>query len=126
VLDLAGAERPAVLQGESLVPLIWPGKGEPAPRAAFSSAGKGSFAVRLGRYKLRVRRGQGRQLYDLETDPWEEHDLFAEEPRTARRLQRELSRWLAEEAALSQAFEAASTRELPPEVVEELRALGYL
>lgn len=126
LLDLAGAERPEVLQGESLVPLIWPGEGKPPPRSAFSSAGRHSFAVRLGRYKLRVRRGRGRKLYDLETDPWEEHDLHAEKPEVARRLQRELKRWRTQEAALARVVDAASTRELPPEVVEELRALGYL
>lgn len=108
------------------MPLIWPGEGKPPPRSAFSSAGRHSFAVRLGRYKLRVRRGRGRKLYDLETDPWEEHDLHAEKPEVARRLQRELKRWRTQEAALARVVDAASTRELPPEVVEELRALGYL
>jgi len=126
LLDLAGAERPVVLQGESLVPLIWPGEEEPPSRSAFSSAGRHSFAVRLGSYVLRLRRRQGRALYDLETDPWERHDLLSEEPEVARRLQRELRRWLNEEKALSRAVDDASTRELPPEVIEELRALGYL
>jgi len=127
LLDLAGADPPPLVQGESLVPLIWPGSGElPAPRAAFSSAGTRSFAVRLGRYKLRLRHGHGQSLYDLETDPWEEHDLLAAEPRVARRLHRELERWLEQEAALSKAVDAADTRALPPEVIEELKALGYL
>lgn len=126
LLELGGAEPPAVLQGESLVPLIWPGGGEPRERSAFASAGGSSHAVRLGRYKLRVRRGGGRELYDLAADPWERRDLLAEEPRTARRLERELERWLEQEKALAQAVAQASTRELPPEVLEELRALGYL
>lgn len=126
LLELGGAELPVVLQGESLLPLIWQ-RGAAAPeRSAFARSGKSSFAVRLGRHKLRVQQGAKRGLYDVVDDPREEQNLFAEDPRTARRLERELQRWLEEEEALARVVGGESTRELPPAVLEELRALGYL
>ena len=126
LLDLTGAEPPAVLQGESLVPLIWNDGQEVAERAAYSRSAHSAYAVRLGRYKLRVQRGQEQALFDLVEDPWEQRNLYGQGPETTRRLRRELRRWLEEEKALAQAMAAASTRELTPEVIEELRALGYL
>lgn len=126
LLELGGTEPPAVLQGESLVPLIWQGRAEPPERSAFASAGGSSHALRLGPHKLRVRRGEERALYDLEADPWEGRNLFAAEPRIARRLERELALWLEQERALARAVAGESTRDLPPEVIRELRALGYL
>lgn len=126
LLELGGAEPPLVVQGESLVPLIWNGGEELPERSAFASAIGVSHAVRLGRYKLRDDRGRERALYDLEADPWESRNLIETEPRTVRRLQRELERWLEQEKILARAVAEASTRELPPEVLEELRALGYL
>ncbi len=127
LLDLAGAKPSPIVQGESLVPLVWRGDGPPPPeRTAFSRAGPRAYAVRRGRYKLRIRRGEERALYDLQTDPYETHDLVAERPRTARRLQRQLEVWIKQEAALARAMGAATTRQLPPEVIKELRALGYI
>ena len=128
LLDVAGAAPPALVQGKSLVPLIWKGDGPPPPsREAFSRAGPRAYALRMGRYKLRIRRGQERALYDLRTDPRERRDLVASKPRIARRLQRELERWIRQEATLSKAIGATeSTRELPPDVIQQLRALGYI
>lgn len=126
LLEITGAEPPPILQGESLVPLIWSGGGEAPERPAFSRSGPGAVAVRVGRYKLRVQRGVERALFDVVADPREERNLFDQDPRTARRLGRELQRWIEEERVLARAISHASTRELPPEVIEELRALGYL
>jgi len=127
VLEIAGAEPPALLQGETLVPLIWGSGDDEAPeRSAFARAAPGSYAVRVGRYKLRVQRGRERGLFDVVADPWEKRDLLPDDPRTASRLRRELRRWLEEEEALAAAVSHGSTRELPPEVIEELKALGYL
>lgn len=123
---VAGAEPPPVLQGRSLVPLLAdPAASLPAV-SAFSSFGGHLHAVRMGRYKLIAGWRRTPELYDLESDPYEHHDLRDAEPETARRLQAELRRWLEEEERLAAETAPVEKRELPPEVVDELRALGYL
>ena len=54
-------------------------------------------AIRSGKYKL-IFDWYGRQhLYDLEADPYEEHDLAASDTRTRDRLFEELMEWLQRE-----------------------------
>lgn len=124
--EIAGAEAPPGLQGRSLVPLL----ADPAARlpeaSAFSSFDGRAHAVRLGHYKLLVGPGDYRALYDLREDPLEHRDLLAAEPETARRLGAELRRWLEEEERLARTMGPVESRELSPEVIDELRALGYL
>jgi hypothetical protein len=60
------------------------------------------------------------ELYDLARDPAEGENYAEAEPRVRDAYLRLLQGWLAAEAA-----EVAETP-LPPEVVEQLRALGYL
>jgi arylsulfatase A-like enzyme/tetratricopeptide (TPR) repeat protein len=79
------------------------------------------YGVRLDGYKwIRAPRPE---LYDLKRDPHELHDLAARQPRIAVRLDRELSRLLAD----SERHKVASARRpLDEETEEMLRALGYL
>jgi arylsulfatase A-like enzyme len=135
--ELAGAETPDVVQGRSLLPLV---RGEPLPPvSAFASfeprrEGAGveaeplakAHAVRLGRHKLQQRPDGALVLYDLERDPQEREDRLADEAKTVQTLRGELESWLAEESALAALVARGEARELPPEVLEQLRELGYV
>ncbi len=71
----------------------------------------------------------------MTSDPWEEHDLYAEREGQARRLESELDSYirvneeLHEEIASgdpSAISSASSEADLRPQLEEKLRALGYL
>jgi hypothetical protein len=81
------------------------------------------FAARAGRWKL-VSRPEGAMLYDVVLDPREEKPVAAE-ARQARRLGQELAIWVA---SYSPAASPTSppTSEPDPEVLEAMRALGYV
>lgn len=120
ILDAAGVEPPAGFDGESLGALV---RGEtrasePRPVIAYRDTAEiDNESITVGRYKYHAGR-----LFDLVADPGERRDLAAERPEEARRL-RELLERAREGREGTRAEEAA---ELPPEVVEELRALGYV
>ena len=94
-------------------------------------------AVRLGRWKLVRRytlvaseaRIAGEELYDLEHDPFEEHDLFAAPPKEAplARLEAELLRFAAADVHFADLARklAAERAALDPESRRILEALGY-
>ncbi len=78
-------------------------------------------SVRRGRFKLIHNRATGRsELFDLQADPAERTNLAASHPAQAEALERELQRFQAAPTT------APDSRELSPEEIEELRALGYL
>jgi choline-sulfatase len=90
------------------------------PRPAFSELGGGLVAVRAERWKLIGKPGDGGwRLYDLATDPGERVDRFAAASE-GRELEEQLARW--RDAA--PAPPAATGRD--PQLVEKLRALGYV
>lgn len=145
VLDLLGVEAPPGLQGRSLLPDMLAG---PAPDAApdllFAQSNRVfeglrgrsrvsvlQDSVRLGRFKLvRTTTSQARrptydyELYDLERDPDEVLDLWSTRPIEGWTLMQMLQRKLASDAALH--FEASSNEGVDPEVLENLRGLGYV
>ena len=102
--DLAGLERPAHLEGTSLVPLLH----DPArewKRAAFSQYPRGGgvmgYSMRTDRYRYtewKAERGAGEvvatELYDHEADPAENVNTAGHEENAA--LVTQLSGWLAE------------------------------
>ena len=102
LLEVAGAEpRPGqVLDGGSLVPLLR-GQSGPVHEALFwhypHYSNQGGFpggAVRVGDWKLIERYEDGRvHLYDLATDPGEQHDLGAEHPDRIADLRARLHAW---------------------------------
>jgi arylsulfatase A-like enzyme/Tfp pilus assembly protein PilF len=63
------------------------------------------------------------ELYDLQADPEERHNLAGEQPAVAAVLKDKLSQMLARNAP---AARRAQGPELSPETIEKLRALGYM
>jgi hypothetical protein len=98
--------------------------------------GREQLALIDGRSKLVVRQleagARSRQLFDLAADPGEDHDLGAQDPERVRRLERSLDEFLERQRAARAAFlrahgDAAAPRSPPPQdLLERLRALGYL
>jgi choline-sulfatase len=79
-------------------------------------------SVRDGRWKfIRAPRSE---LYDLDRDPGEQHNLIQDEPARARALQAALDRHLRSEELATSAG-AAKSGDVPAELVEKLSALGY-
>jgi arylsulfatase A-like enzyme len=75
-----------------------------------------------GRYKLITKGGTSR-LYDVVDDPREQRDLAAERPDVVRRLR---ERYQAFAGASRTYVELPTTQDLPPDAVEQLKALGYI
>jgi arylsulfatase A-like enzyme len=137
VLDLAGIEKPAYMQGQSLVPLIRGIESDWRPYAISESPFADKKALITGKWKyiytpgtrplnpvLRVEKAPGRSLHNLEDDPSELRDVYAENPEIGGRLHAILLRLLpeAERARLA----AKKDLEVHPDVVEQLKSLGYL
>jgi len=86
--------------GVSLVPLLKGGRD--LPREAIfwhyphygNQGGTPGSSVRMGDYKLIEFFEDGRiELYDLESDPGEDHNLALEQPERAREMQATLQQW---------------------------------
>jgi len=139
ILDLLDQDHSdANVQGRSLLPLI-AGRVDSVNEHVFSRAfGRpASYMVRDSRYCLLLYgNGEWRALYDLQEDPGQTRNLFAERPKPAAALTkafqafadtqtRPLAIYLdptAEEAPIAR----TPPDKLPPKVQRELRALGYL
>lgn len=129
ILEATGRAVPAVAQGESLVPLILdPTNGD--DRGVFSESTYPLYhygwaplrSLRTNRYKLID--APRAELYDLETDPGEEHNLIDQEPVTAAALHATL-------ADLAGGIEysgdkRASAVDMDDETLLMLRSLGYV
>ncbi len=82
--------------GVDLVPHLT-GEDPSAPHEALFWRAAGHRAVRAGRYKWISDRATGAHvLYDVEHDPYEQHDLTAEQSGLARDLERKLLDWEAQ------------------------------
>jgi hypothetical protein len=129
--DLAGGAR-----GKSLLPVI-EGDEVPGPRVVSvrinrkkhyrpwkESRGDVNVVVRDGRFKGIWNQEIGRmELYDLDSDPGELHDLSQDEIEVAEKLTRFAQEWFAECGALDLEADSAN---LSDETKEQLRSLGYL
>ena len=123
---LAGGKPPDVLQGCNLLPLVLGDSAGFEPLTAFASFQGVEHVVRDGPYKFNHKPNGRRELFDLRRDPLELRDVAADQPDVAQRLEQRLAQWLHEEERLRQVVAEAPTRELTPEVIEQLRALGYV
>ncbi len=137
VLELLGVEPPAELHGSSLVPYLErPGRSGAKP--AFSEysdtrihtalAGGWKLVVNPDRYEPECFEGAPRslypigevELYDLESDPEETANVAADHPERVAALAELIER------RFSALADRRQTQELPEELKEELRALGYV
>lgn len=84
--DIFGVEKPEVLDGHSLLPLMMDGVDDDRPDFAFSEynahgISEGMFMIRWDRWKyVYFTGGYTPQLFDLVADPEEDHDLAIERP----------------------------------------------
>lgn len=125
ITDLAGAEPPDVVQGTSLLPLI-AGDDSFPELTAFASYMEEDHMVRRNNYKFHQLRDGTLSLFDVSRDPQELVNLMETEPEIAAEMEKLLDDWLEQERALRQLVARGQTRELSPEVIEELRSLGYV
>jgi arylsulfatase len=98
-VDLAGAEYPEKVAGQSITPLegksLLPAlAGRPIERDAIFWEHEGNRAVRSGDWKL-VAKGAGGawELYDIATDRTESNDLAAQHPEKVRELVAKWEAW---------------------------------
>ena len=99
-MDVSGSAYPSRVEdveiprpeGRSLMPAL---RGEPAtPRTLFWEH-EGNRAARDGRWKLVARKGQPWELYDIDTDRTESHDLAAQQPERVANLAKAWDQWAA-------------------------------
>ena len=66
------------------------------------------------------------QLYDLTTDPGETKDLYALQPKVAKRLREELRTWARSWVTKAYSEPSRQREQVDDEVRKQLKALGYL
>jgi arylsulfatase A-like enzyme len=127
LLEALALERPAGLQGRSLLPLLRGETIDAVPHFAEAAADRRSFGVRTEGWKY-LRFGSGREtLFDLERDPGERVDRCRVDPETCRSLRRALAEWRREmgRAAAEGGRPSPRPAELDEATRERLEALGY-
>jgi arylsulfatase A-like enzyme len=103
LLDACGAAPPATkIDGRSLMPLLAGEAGNWADRTLFTQWHRGDVpelfracAARTQRWKL----ADGKELYDIESDPGEKDDVAARNPDIAKRLRAETEEWFRDVSA---------------------------
>lgn len=92
--EMAGVDKPPVLDGESLMPLATGATDDSRNEAHAAYMGitvnTSSWMLRRGRYKYIAYVGQPSQLFDLDADPGELNDLAGREPDVAAGMDRRL------------------------------------
>lgn len=127
VLDLAGAPRANAMLGHSLLRLLDP-SAAPDEHVFAESMWPDAYrmAIRSEDYKYIYdnQYPDAVQLYDLQADPRERHNIYLQHTPVARRYD-EIRRCQAEQAQAT-AGTTTETPEVDSSVAERLRALGYL
>ena len=123
VLGQGGSDRQ--FQGRSLLPVLFGAGGETSVRSR-TVWDRPIYAQRDPGHKFvfDTRTGQG-LLFDLGSDPGEQHDLARSEPLRAAWSRQTLQHWIASVARGGAAGAPEPTR-LSREQCESLKALGYL
>ena len=126
--DLAGLPPDPRNVGWSLVPLLREGRWSRGERPLlahlqeFDETHEWKAVVR-GKWKL-LERIPGRvQLFDVEADPGEQHDLAPQNPAVVASLRADYTRT---EASAPRFTDSSRNAELSPEAIEKLKALGYV
>lgn len=124
VFGLAGPDGGLPFARRSLLPLVF---GAPGKDAVFSRTvgEKPQYTLRDVRFRFVFNSRYGQEeLYDLRQDPGEQTDVARARPVVAAYYRQALARWIR---GLERGAERRDVRpELPIEVVENLKALGYL
>jgi len=145
--DLAGAETPDELDGVSIIEALREPESLPTPRYLISEYvcyGIRKYALRTRKHKLLYQRPADREvflrhvkqekflpsvsfdretfaLYDLDADPFEEQDIWKQrKDHEGALLLRVLKR------AIEHRKQAESVDDLDPDLVDELRSMGYV
>ena len=134
MLDLVGAPPLHGVQGRDLAGYWGSGIPRPGPEPVlahdFRKRDYFEHAMVNGSVKLILRAGDGRPspaVYDLAEDPGEQHDLWSRRSREAEQLDAELARRVSDlRERLRETWVDRGDGEFDSDVVEELRALGYL
>jgi arylsulfatase len=98
-LEVAGARYPEERAGQKLTPpegksLVAAFEGKPIEREAIYWEHEGNRALRAGKWKLVAKGPAARwELYDMEADRTETHDLAAKHPEIARELKSKWETW---------------------------------
>ena len=131
LVDIAGAPRPELVRGSSLLPVLGGADAASTTFYSQSPARRTSYdhdALFQDGYKLVYTPQLDRvELYDLHTDPREQDDLAATLPERAAAMRDKLRAWVSAAlktwAALPQA--GAGTEEVDAAMQEALRRIGY-
>jgi choline-sulfatase len=126
ILDLLRMERPRAVQGRSVLPLL---RGEGMDLVAYSETwyprhhyGWSELtSIRDRRYHFIA--APRRELYDLQVDPGELHDIATANPTRADALERALRTFVAQASANRP---PAAPQPVDPDVEQRLRSLGYV
>jgi len=97
-LEAASVSYPTSLKGRDLTPLagmsLWPAiRGQPMSGRPLFWEHEGNRAVRVGPWKLLAAHQEPWQLYDLESDRTESHDLATEHPEKTAELRQLYDAW---------------------------------
>jgi choline-sulfatase len=129
IVEMAGLSGPVpATAGKSLVPALRGGPSNDEPSFSESLLPLVHFgwsdlrAVRDGRWKYIL--APRPELYDLERDPGELHNLADAEPERARAMRAGVAARLHQERTTARTEAAAAG--VPPELLERLGALGYV
>ncbi len=140
LLDLLGVRAPGELHGRSIVPLLEDPRRSGRPRPAFSEYNDTRMrTVFDGRWSLIDNPDEHLprcfkqapedlypiapvELYDLDSDPAEQHNLAAEHPQEVQRLRS----WIARRFASTATGPPPERQELPEDLRKDLEALGYI
>jgi arylsulfatase A-like enzyme len=143
VLDVIGqADRPTEARGASLRPLIErPGR-QPAGAMVVPSMRHNVMSTypywqeRIGDLNVVVRQDEWKaiwnvektstELYDLSTDPHEQHNVAAEHPERAEAMRQAAEQWHAACDNRAAALPNVQANELDEETIRRLRTLGYM
>ncbi len=145
ILQFAGISLPEGkwMQGRSLLPRLNGEAGDEDgfshSEAGYATAGRWQKVVRSQRHKLIYVPFAGPQrhvaghrqpfaLFDLVSDPGETKNLLADEPVIFEQLKREMLAWWIPESfdVLVDVDDTRDEKEVTPETLEQLKALGYL